>query len=152
VQGTPARSTGFGKIEILVTLAIAGTIVGITGPAVAPTVRLYEARAVQRMVYADLQRARSEAVTRNVPVTVGLGSTDTAIERHVDFDRDGVEDFGEIWLNDLGPSYSSARLTFSSSITFSPNGSASVPGTVTVEHPGGTTVIEVTAAGRIRVP
>lgn len=64
----PAR--GFTLVEIMVVLAVLAIVLGVAGPALSSMVATQQVTSAAYDLHATLNIARSEALTRNAPVTV----------------------------------------------------------------------------------
>lgn len=64
------QQAGFTLPEMVATVAIIGTLAAIAAPAFGPLVAGQRARSAASELYASLNRARSEAITRNAEVTL----------------------------------------------------------------------------------
>jgi type IV fimbrial biogenesis protein FimT len=61
---------GFTLPEVIATVAIIGTLAAIAAPAFGPLIAGQRARSASSELYASLNRARSEAITRNTEITL----------------------------------------------------------------------------------
>lgn len=61
---------GFTLPEVIATVAIIGTLAAVAAPAFGPIVAGQRARSASSELYASLNRARSEAITRNTEITL----------------------------------------------------------------------------------
>jgi len=69
--GIPARSSaGFTLVELVITIAVVGILAAIATPSFSGMIANNKARGVAADLYFDLARARSEAVKRNMEVTL----------------------------------------------------------------------------------
>jgi type IV fimbrial biogenesis protein FimT len=69
-----AAAEGFTLTELMIAVAILGTLVLLAMPTFRQMLRNYEVRAAAESVVNGLQRARAEAVSRNTTVYFALGS------------------------------------------------------------------------------
>lgn len=69
-----SKSAGFSLIELMVTIAVLGTLVAVGMPSFTKMIRNAEIRSAAESVSAGIQRARAEAVSRNARVQFVLGS------------------------------------------------------------------------------
>lgn len=67
---TPRKNTGFTGIELLVTLVIAAILAALAGPSFSGLVNNTRLSSTMARLATDLNRARSEAIKRNVRVLV----------------------------------------------------------------------------------
>lgn len=73
------RAAGFTLAELLIVVAIMGIVAAIAAPSMANMIRTQRLRTLSFDVFAALNFARSEAIKRNVPVTIrSNGGTDWA--------------------------------------------------------------------------
>ena len=61
---------GFTMIEMLVAIGVVGSLLAIAGPALSGMAASQQVRSASHDIYSTLTQARSEALTRNVSVTV----------------------------------------------------------------------------------
>ncbi len=73
-----SKSQGFTLIELVVTLALAALVLGFAVPSTVHMMRTSTVISMNNDVVADLQYARSEAIKRNVPVTMCASTNGTA--------------------------------------------------------------------------
>jgi type IV fimbrial biogenesis protein FimT len=66
---------GLTIIELMVALAVLGVLVTLAAPAMSDMILVQRVRSINADLVTDLQFARSEAVSRNLNVTVMFGST-----------------------------------------------------------------------------
>ncbi|HLL18200.1 MAG TPA: GspH/FimT family pseudopilin [Rubrivivax sp.] len=62
------QASGFTLIELLIVVALVAVILGLAGPSFMSFIQMQRLRSVNAQVVTDIQFARSEAVSRNVPV------------------------------------------------------------------------------------
>ena len=152
----PARTrpdAGFSLMEFLVAFASAGIILAMAMMNMGLISQRFAARGATREIHGALQKVRMQAVAENNRFHFRLlGGSNHQYEIHDDSDGDGVEDGGEVVRTySIQASYPDATLTVPSTITFTTNGTAPASGSVTVNHPGGNSVVNVTPAGRIKI-
>jgi type IV fimbrial biogenesis protein FimT len=69
-----SKSAGFSLIELMVTVAVLGTLVAVGMPSFTRMIRNAEIRSAAESVSTGIQRARAEAVSRNARVQFVLGT------------------------------------------------------------------------------
>jgi type IV fimbrial biogenesis protein FimT len=104
----PSRRNGFSVIELMVTVTIAAVVLGMAVPAFQETIRNNRTAAATNQLVAALTLARSEAVNRNVQVTLARrGPTNQVWEAgwdvFVDIDADGVFNGTDVLLKRYDP-------------------------------------------------
>ncbi len=91
---------GFTLIEVIVVMTVIAIMVTIAGISLVSTNRNAELRSVAREVYGQFQRAKNEAVKRNLPVAIIFVSS-TRYQIFVDNNNDKILDSGEEVLADI---------------------------------------------------
>ena len=145
------RSSGFTVTELMVTIGVAGILMGIAVPSLLswlPTLRLSSA---SRQVAADLQLARMRAISQNVPF--GLNFATNGASSYVvfrDSNNNTVFDAGEL---DRGPFSLPEGITVSAAmcLVFQARGTASSTGTITLQNGSATQGVVVSVVGRVKV-
>lgn len=131
------RISGFTVLELMVAIGIAMVVLGIAVPSFLtwlPTLRLSSAA---RQVATDLQVARMKAISQNASYTVTF-NTSTGIYTY------GADS------RDVGALY--PGITISSAPTnpvFTPRGTASTTGTITLSNGTATKQVQVSTVGRV---
>ena len=64
------RRRGFTLVELLVVMAIAVVLLGVAAPSLRDIILAQRVKNASFDVFASITSARSEAITRNVPVTI----------------------------------------------------------------------------------
>ncbi len=143
-------------IELLVVLVILAIIAAIAAPNISQWIENYTVRKAARQLVSDLQLARMKAVSQGVQHRVLFIPTNTAyrIEKLNGGSWDLVDTVRSL-ADDTNP-YFAKGVTFADSfaantVTFSPTGTASPAGTVTLVTTNYTRVVTVILTGRIRV-
>ena len=98
----PAVKRGFTLIELMVTVAIAATLMLLATPSFTEFLRNNELRSVSNGIYGALMTARSEAMARDARVYVIPYSDDDwnkGWKIFVDVDRDGTLGNGDVLIN-----------------------------------------------------
>jgi type IV fimbrial biogenesis protein FimT len=132
-------AAGFTLIEFLVAIAVASISMGIAVPAFLtwlPTLKLSSAA---RVVASDLQVARIRAIAQNASYTVTF-NTSTSTYSFTGTSRNIASEYPGITI-------SSAP----SNPVFTPRGTASTTGTITLSNGSATKQIVVSAVGRVNV-
>ena len=132
---------GFTVMEIIVTLGMASIVMGIATPAFLtwlPTLRLSSAA---RQVAIDLQVARMRAISQNTPYTVTF-TPSTSTYSYTGASRNVAQEYPGITIS-TAPS--------NPPVTFSPRGTASTAGTITLSNGSATKDIVVSSVGRVKV-
>lgn len=74
----PLRASGLTLIELLITLAVAALLLGLTAPSFKRMIEVQRLRNINAALVTDLQFARSEAASRNQPVLIEFDSAASA--------------------------------------------------------------------------
>lgn len=128
---------GFTVLELMVAMGIAMVVLGIAIPnflSWLPTLRL---SAAARQVASDLQVARMKAISQNAAYTVTFNTTDSTYN-FTGTSRDVVQEYPGITI-------SSAP----ANPVFTPRGTASTTGTITLSNGTATKSIVVSTVGRV---
>ncbi len=155
---------GFTLIELFVTIAIAGIVLSIAVPSFQNTIRNARLTANINQVVTALNLARSEAIKRNLPVSVRRSSTEweSGWTVFVDIDGDGINDAGDdtlLRVFDALPNNYTLRTTNFNRITYQPSGMSGNGSFVLCDSNDGNTTPEantsrlviINTAGRIRM-
>ena len=67
---SPRRRLGFSLPELLIALALIGILSAITGPRITEAMRRHALEAAANQLALDMNRAQSEAIKRNAPVSL----------------------------------------------------------------------------------
>ena len=156
-QAGAARLTadaGLSLVEILFSVGFAAILILATTPVFSQILHAYNLRGAARAVFADLQKARMQAVMENHNLRFIVVNSQT-YEIHDDTNNNGVVDAGEtVTLQSIQTDSPSVQLTTTSTIiTFAANGTAPTYGTITVHttlDATQTVNVVVTSAGRVR--
>lgn len=152
--------SGFSLIELIVVLAMLGTILAIGAPRLStPGVRMYA-----NDVKALIEQARFEAIKRSMPVAVVFNPTTSAFETRLDPDDPTVSSActGSLVLQSRDPgeyravSVDLSASTWGGSVVWLPsgqgracNGSPSIGGSIAVTDGRLTRTIVLTVGGRV---
>lgn len=131
---------GFTVMELLVTTGIASILMSVAVPAFLtwlPTLRLSMAA---RTVSTDLQVARMRAIAQNASYTVTF-NTSTSTYTFTGTSRNIASEYPGITISSA-----------SANPQFSPRGTASVTGTITLSNGSATKQVVVSAVGRVTIP
>lgn len=79
MTATRRRAAGFTMIELLVSLGVLAILLAFAGPSLSTMAASQQVRSAAYDIYSTLTHARSEALTRNVPVTVAPVDGDWAL-------------------------------------------------------------------------
>jgi len=149
------QAKGFTVTELVIVLAIIAILAVMAYPQLRPN-RLVGAT---RMIFADLQHARMEAITRKHPVRV-LFDTDlgchtydghTYTIHYDEIDENGDCDDGEdLMTKDIHRDYSGVTFSANENPTFNPVGTSN-SGTVTITEGSDTKLVIFSWTGRIRI-
>ncbi|MEM7206601.1 MAG: GspH/FimT family pseudopilin [Pseudomonadota bacterium] len=71
-----SKNQGFTIIELVITLALAAVVAGLAAPSVVNMIRENAVVAINNQIVADIQFTRSEAIKRNIPVTICAANAD----------------------------------------------------------------------------
>ncbi len=143
---TRDRSLGFTMVEAMIVVAIMGLLVALAAPPLSDFLENAQARQNTNELLSSLLLARSEAVTRNMPVSLcTAGSSLTACNAGMDWtdgwisfediDADGVRDIGEELIeqhSELNSTTLIRAVNFSDFITYLPSGGVSSMGSFNV--------------------
>jgi type IV fimbrial biogenesis protein FimT len=146
------HQNGLTLIEILVTLTIAGILLGIGMPSFSRMMERNRVVTYTNGFIGSLNYARSESIRRGVTVSVCPSSTGTScgtswnagwiVFANLDGDFPAAVDVGESVLaahDGLADSYSLDSATFTDTVSFGPNGSTGMVGTFAVCYKNSTT-------------
>ena len=137
--GSSRAACGFTVLELILAIAIASVVMGIAIPSFLswmPTLRLSSAA---RQVATDLQVARMKAISQNASYAVSFNTSNSTYS-FTGTSRDVVQEYPGI--------------TISSAPTnpvFTPRGTASTTGTVTLSNGTATKQIVVSTVGRVTI-
>ena len=134
-------SGGFTLVELLTAMGLAGILMAIVVPqfmSLLPTIYLSSAA---RQVAADLQLARTRAISQNIQYAVAFTP------------GTGAYTFGAD-LRDLNQLFPGTQITAvaPANPTFNPVGTATANTTITVSNGGATRQVQINTMGRVRVP
>ena len=132
---------GFTLIELLTVMGLAGILMAIAVPqfmSLLPTIYLGSAA---RQVAADLQLARTRAISQNIQYVIAFTPGTGAYTFGAD-SRD---------LNQLFPGTQITAVA-PANPTFNPVGTATANTTITVSNGGTTRQVQINTMGRVRVP
>lgn len=148
---------GFTLLELLVVIAIIG-ILSTIGIVNLPRDRI-QVREATRIITADINRARSEAIRLNAPVSLSFDLTGSSYTLYQDENKDWVADGGVFLLNRrLSSEFPLAGLASSTftnhRVRFDVRGLPSADGTITISSKGHSTYkldVVMASQGRLRV-
>ena len=120
------RESGFSLIEMLITVALVASLIGVAMPAFNSFRDTLAQRQATSQLINDLRRARQTSVTRHRSVIIAFGNgvattNITTYSLHTDLDGDRIKDSNEPNLTRVLP-----KRTRISSVTMSEPGSRSV--------------------------
>lgn len=161
------KGRGFTIIEALIVVSVLGVLLAVAAPPLTNFLEESQARQNTNEFLSSLLLARSEAVTRNRPVTmctVDAGSPDdcdTSKDWHdgwlsyEDLDEDGVRDVGEEIIDQhsgLDDTSVVTTVNFSDNLTYTPSGRVSSAGTFNLcVGSSSARLIVINATGRPRL-
>jgi prepilin-type N-terminal cleavage/methylation domain-containing protein len=145
---------GFALAELVVVLAIAGTLAGLVAPALSSYARTAALQASARQLATSINLGRQLAISRNTTVCVEVVAL-TDIRLRMGgcsggiWTGPGTNDSGEIAISDSTP----LRITSTANVVFTGLGAASPAGTYTLTNPASnqTRAVVVAATGRVSV-
>lgn len=152
------QTDGFTMIELIVVISIMAIIAVIAAPQFRPN----KLAGAARMVFADIQYARMEAITKKHNVRVllknasGCHTADGHTYKiHYDTDEDGVCDGGEdIATKDIHTDFDGVTLSADANPSFNPVGTLNPgtdAGTVTLTEGSDSRSVEFSWTGRISI-
>ncbi len=149
------NESGFTLMELILVMVVMGILAAIAIPTfmgLLPGMRLNGAA---RQIMGDLMDARMEAVKQNNPFKVFV-LNDHEYKILDDDDGDGIDDSGTETSRtiDIQGNYSDMTISYTGSpptIAFSPKGTATDLGTITVQNGSGLKSVSVSVAGRIKI-
>jgi len=168
-----ARDAGFSLLELMITIAVAGVLLGLAIPSFTSFVSDSKiTSATNDLVYA-LQTARSESIKRSASVVLCPSTNATAVDPScaggygdgwivfADADSDGARDSGETVLLQVDPQPSGFSFVpdtaFGNRVFFGDTGSSTNPsgvplsGQIQVSYAGGSEVRDVLIAANGRI-
>jgi type IV fimbrial biogenesis protein FimT len=154
---------GFTLTEMIVVIAIISILLTIAVPFFAQWQRSVQFRTTAREVTSRLREAQSRTITNNLQHGVEFEAPGFRRYRMVQGNRasnstawNPALQRGDWTLIPTEVTLVAANLTVNSSVEFNPNGTASIPGLVTIQIQDSTTgatrfTVEVETSGRIRI-
>lgn len=153
-SGNLTSQRGVSLLQLLLGLQLFGIITLATAPVVSQVLQSYYLRGAAAQVFADLQKARMNAVMANHRYRLVVIDSHT-YKLHDDTNGNGIEDPGEtVQTRSVQMDSPHVMLAATGAITFAADGSAPTYGTITVSNESGCSQslnIEVGAAGRTRI-
>ncbi len=135
--------SGFTVLELMVAIGIATVVLGVAVPSFLdwlPTLRLSSAA---RQVATDLQVARMKAISRNTSYTVNFIASTYTFTPGTGTDTDS-RDIGQLYPGiSISPTPPNP--------VFTPRGTASTTGTITLSNGTATKLIVVSTVGRVTI-
>lgn len=131
------QASGFTVLELMVAVGIAMVVLGIAVPSLLtwlPSLRLSSAA---RQVATDLQVARMKAISQNASYTVSFNTSNSTYS-FTGTSRDVVQEYPGITISSV-----------SANPVFTPRGTASTTGNVTLSNGTATKQIQVSTVGRV---
>lgn len=97
------RASGLTLIELVIVVAIVGTLVALTAPSFKRMIDIQRLRGINAALITDLQFARAEAASRNQRVWVRFTNTGTALTCYVILTGDATQCSCQSVVNDVCP-------------------------------------------------
>jgi type IV fimbrial biogenesis protein FimT len=135
--------TGFTVVELFVTIMIIGILAAFSAPQLKGRLRAYQVTGAARMIWVDLQRARTLAIKENGTIRVDFTSTSYTITR--------VGTGAVVFNRNLSGSYPGITIGITgNSVSFGSTGTVPPPSkTVQVQGLSGNKIFTVLPTGRI---
>jgi type IV fimbrial biogenesis protein FimT len=145
MHNLPERSSGYTLMELMVTVSIAGILLGVAIPSFTPIIYSNRLTAYANELVTALNLARSEAVKRGVSVTVRKVDTNSCTKTganwkdgwdvFIDINNDGNCDTGDVLIRTYAPLQSSYTLqgnNFSNYIRYTSSGQSNTNGSFVI--------------------
>lgn len=147
------NSSGFTLAELMIVAGLVGILSAIAVPAIVAEMPRYRLNGASRQVMSDLLAARMQAVSENNEFMVSFDVNNHQYTILDDDDNDGSADAGEIaTTKDLYSEYPEINFSSTRTLTFIPDGTVSNSGSLTVASSSDSRTVDITGAGRIRIP
>lgn len=151
MMSTLRRTDGFSLLGQLITLSLAGIMIGFAVPGYLGVMPKHRLNGAARQIVGDLMWARMNAIQRNNEYRVFFLS-DHEYRILDDADNDGTADPGEWTMDkDLWGDYQDVVMSANNNPIFSPRGTASSLATITLTNSAGSRRISISIAGRVRI-
>lgn len=154
--------TGFTLLEALIALAVISIVLGLAAPSFTQLIARNRVDSAVNMIAQAFSLARAEAVARNLAVSLcplsgsscgGDWTQGTLV--FVDENENGVRDVGDVRIEQTATNFPQLTITannFGNSVTYFPDGSVSINGSVRVCDSNGYGMqLTVNAVGRPRL-
>lgn len=143
---------GFSIIELLVTLAVFGIMLSTGVSSFMDLMPGYRLNGAARQLKSDLMLARMRAVNQNNQFVLMLDPQGKSYSIIDDDNGNGIADTGEsVSVKDLSTVYSGVQLSSVTTISFSPQGTASPAVWTVTSSEGSASEVRVSFAGSITI-